>query len=77
MKLRYMIPFTAMLPTQPAPPKKHRLDNMMPDPMLSPPVHFDPKLVANRDQGWQDMLQLAVLRWLEAVVSEKRGGGHH
>lgn len=76
MKLRYMIPFTATQPSLNEPPKKHRGDQMMSDPVLSPPVHFDPKLVANRDHGWQDMLQGAVLRWLEAVIAEKRGGGY-
>ncbi len=33
---------------------------------------FDAKVVARRDAGWEDMLEGAVLAWVEEVVKEKR-----
>lgn len=38
-----------------------------------PPLYFDAKFVARKDEGWQEMLEKAVLRWVSAVVDEKRG----
>lgn len=38
-----------------------------------PQLFFDAKLVARKEDGWQDMLEIAVLRWMTAVVEEKRG----
>lgn len=33
---------------------------------------FEPKVVGRKDEGWQLMLEDAVLRWVDAVVAEKR-----
>jgi hypothetical protein len=37
------------------------------------PIYFDALLVARRDEGWEDMLESAVSRWVQALVDEKRG----
>lgn len=34
---------------------------------------FDAKAVARKDEGWESLLEAAVLRWVTAVVEEKRG----
>ena len=38
-----------------------------------PPFAFDAKVVARKDEGWESMLETALLRWVNAVVEEKRG----
>ncbi|KAI6030246.1 hypothetical protein EDC04DRAFT_2880490 [Pisolithus marmoratus] len=38
-----------------------------------PPIHFDPRLVAHREEGWESMLEATLLRWVTAVVEERRG----
>ncbi|KIK24702.1 hypothetical protein PISMIDRAFT_645351 [Pisolithus microcarpus 441] len=38
-----------------------------------PPIHFDPRLVAHREEGWESMLEVTLLRWVTAVVDERRG----
>lgn len=42
-------------------------------PTAEKPIEFDAPLVARHGTGWEDMLQALALRWLEAVVEEKRG----
>lgn len=42
------------------------------DPLVSPPVYFEPKLVAAREDGWENMLERVLDRWLEAVLNETR-----
>ena len=42
-------------------------------PTAEKPIEFDAPLVARHGTGWEDMLQAIALRWLEAVVEEKRG----
>lgn len=42
------------------------------DPLVSPPVYFEPKVIAARENGWEDMLERVLERWLEAVLSETR-----
>jgi hypothetical protein len=37
------------------------------------PVYFDALQVARRDVGWEDVLEAALLRWVQAVVDEARG----
>ena len=37
-----------------------------------PPIFFDARLVARRDDGWDDMLERTLLRWTFAVVEERR-----
>ena len=36
-------------------------------------LFFDPSVVARNDPGWEDMLQAVLLRWVAAVVDERRG----
>ncbi|KZT04027.1 uncharacterized protein LAESUDRAFT_715776 [Laetiporus sulphureus 93-53] len=37
------------------------------------PFMFDAPLVARQDNGWENMLETAVLKWMDAVVGERRG----
>lgn len=37
-----------------------------------PPILFDAKVVAKRADGWEDMLENVLLRWVEKVVEERR-----
>ncbi|KIJ67165.1 hypothetical protein HYDPIDRAFT_173830 [Hydnomerulius pinastri MD-312] len=37
------------------------------------PLMFDPRLVARKDDGWNTMLEAALLRWVTALVEETRG----
>lgn len=34
---------------------------------------FDAAVVAKREDNWQEMLQSALFKWVDAVVNEKRG----
>jgi hypothetical protein len=36
------------------------------------PIFFDARVVARRDDGWEDMLERTLLRWTSAVVEERR-----
>ena len=36
------------------------------------PIFFDARVVARRDEGWEDMLERALLRWTSVVVEERR-----
>jgi hypothetical protein len=36
------------------------------------PVFFDARVVARRDEGWEDMLERTLLRWTSVVVEERR-----
>jgi len=38
-----------------------------------PPIVFDGKIIARKDDGWLEMLETVVLRWVSAVAQEKRG----
>lgn len=38
-----------------------------------PPIVFDAVIVAHRDPDWEAMLEAPLLRWMKAVVDEKRG----
>lgn len=42
-------------------------------PSGTPPILFDAPVVARLDPGWEDMLEIVVNRWVDAVVEEKRG----
>ncbi|GJE95929.1 hypothetical protein PsYK624_121210 [Phanerochaete sordida] len=42
-------------------------------PTAEPPVTFDAPLIARKEAGWDEMLEPLVLRWMQAVVDEKRG----
>ena len=51
-------------------------DALPPSPSASkfsePPIFFDPREVARRDDGWEDMLERILFRWTLAVVEERR-----
>jgi hypothetical protein len=36
------------------------------------PIFFDARVVARRDDGWEDMLERTLLLWTSAVVEERR-----
>ena len=36
-----------------------------------PPLNFDPRLVARREEEWESMLEATLLRWVAAVVEER------
>jgi len=40
------------------------------------PIFFDARVVARRDDGWEDMLERALLRWTSVVVEERRNRSH-
>lgn len=42
-------------------------------PTAEPPITFDAPVIARKEPGWEDMLEALVMRWLQAVVDEKRG----
>lgn len=42
------------------------------DPLVSPPVYFEPKLIAGREPGWDEMFERVLMRWLDVVLAEKR-----
>lgn len=67
--LRYMIPIAA---SHDSLGKSLKLPRTFVDPILSPPVYFDPKIPAGREAGWEDMLERVLLRWLDAVLAETR-----
>jgi hypothetical protein len=77
MKIRYMLPIIS-----PASPDVPMLkpnptgDTLPPSPSSSkfsePPIFFDAREVARRDDGWEDMLERILFRWTVAVVEERR-----
>ncbi|KAJ7485134.1 hypothetical protein B0H11DRAFT_2018242 [Mycena galericulata] len=81
LKIRYLLPIVA-----PAPPPGSTTPNSntplnSPAPAASaqrfnpeqPPVVFDAKAVARKDPGWEQILEGALLRWVQRVVAERRG----
>jgi hypothetical protein len=72
LKLRYMIPITSS-PGPQIPTITRRTSGHFNDPIISPPVHFEPKVVAGRESGWETMLETTLLRWMDAVLAEVRG----
>ncbi|KZO97343.1 hypothetical protein CALVIDRAFT_85676 [Calocera viscosa TUFC12733] len=59
-KLRYLIPFVNVIPG-PAPGGK-----------TVDAVQFDPKIIANKADAWQSMLETGVSEWLDRVVQERK-----
>ncbi|KAF8335400.1 uncharacterized protein EI90DRAFT_3153008 [Cantharellus anzutake] len=70
--LRYMIPFTDSPLAEDGSAKRLKLPRTFIDPILSPPIFFDPRVPARREEGWEDMLERALFRWLDAVLLETR-----
>ena len=40
-----------------------------------PMVEFDARVVARKDDGWEDMLERVLVRWAWKAVEEKRSFG--
>lgn len=81
LKLRYLLPVvtpglnthanantpgSSNTPLTSPSPSKTRFPN-------EPPIYFDAALVARRDEGWEVVLEVLLLRWVDAVVEERRG----
>jgi len=84
LKLRYMLPI--VVPPQPQSHTQnttgHSNSNTpLPSPtstrfsgsLSDPPIVFDARVVARKDEGWEDMLAELLLRWVGRVVEERRG----
>lgn len=79
LKLRYLLPILS--PSQPirsgsTTPIGHT-PSSSPSPMklrftTEHPIMFDAKIVAKLEEGWDDMLQQALARWVEKVLEERR-----
>jgi hypothetical protein len=41
-------------------------------PSVEPLITFDAKVVARKDDGWEDMLEAVLLKWVWKVVDERR-----
>jgi len=73
LKLRYMLPI--QVPSQPvasgigisSPARATRRAAS-----AEPPIVFDAKVVARKDDGWEDMLESVLLKWVWKVVDERR-----
>lgn len=77
LKLRYMLPIQ-MFANEP--------NSAAVSPAVSPssrtfsqgskarecPISFNLKVVAKREEGWEDMLENVLFRWMEKVVDERR-----
>ncbi|KZT66948.1 hypothetical protein DAEQUDRAFT_746366 [Daedalea quercina L-15889] len=88
LKLRYLLPITspAKPPSAPRTPGTATPSNVG-TPVASPspsqvrflsnsgeePILFDAPMVARQEGAWEDMLEAAVLKWMDAVVEERRG----
>ncbi|KAK6974629.1 hypothetical protein R3P38DRAFT_3132604 [Favolaschia claudopus] len=80
LKIRYLLPIVA--PVQPGTSTPNS-NTPLSSPAAAavpqrfnpeqPPVIFDAKVVARKDAGWEDILENAILRWVERVVAERRG----
>lgn len=75
LKIRYMLPL--VLPAAPLPStvagRQHGSSVKFPKNEKEKPVHFDARVVARREEGWEGMLRDAVDRWVGCVVEERRG----
>ncbi|KAF8260485.1 hypothetical protein EI94DRAFT_1811598 [Lactarius quietus] len=77
VKIRYLLPIVSpALPDVPVLKPNPTGDAVPPSPSSSkfsePPVFFDAREVARRDDGWEDMLERILFRWTLAVVEERR-----
>lgn len=44
---------------------------------MGPASPFDAKLIAKREEGWDEMLQVALQRWVDAILKESRSKNTH
>ncbi|KAJ8689192.1 hypothetical protein PTI98_013241 [Pleurotus ostreatus] len=80
LKLRYLLPIhippahsrhsNAHKPL-PAIPKPSSTSSTPSHPPVAP-LTFDPKLIARKEEGWENMLEAVLDRWIEAIVEERR-----
>ena len=75
LKLRYLIPLIGVPTdtstfgkTPSSPTSSHRFPAH-----VGPPIVFDARIIARKDQGWTDMLEETLFAWMDAVVEEMRG----
>jgi hypothetical protein len=77
LKLRYLIPVIT-------PPQEVEGIRGSPSPTSSPsaskfaslgepPMYFDARIIARREEGWTKMLTEILERWVNHVVEERRG----
>ncbi|KAE9394940.1 hypothetical protein BT96DRAFT_862321 [Gymnopus androsaceus JB14] len=85
LKLRYMLPIlvpSQMLstpqgggsgtPSASNTPLSSPLPLLKKFPSNEPPIMFDARIVAKQGEGWEEMLEVVVKRWMWRVVDEKR-----
>jgi hypothetical protein len=59
----------AAVAAEPVPPPSPSTPTGKPSEM---PIFFDARVVARRDEGWEDMLERTLLRWTSVVAEERR-----
>ncbi|KAI0290203.1 hypothetical protein BC826DRAFT_1092574 [Russula brevipes] len=80
LRLRYMLPIISPAPPDVSTTLKSPPTVAEPAASSSPstpkssesPIFFDARVVARRDDGWEDMLERTLLRWTLAVIEERR-----
>ncbi|KAF9025635.1 hypothetical protein BDZ89DRAFT_1068125 [Hymenopellis radicata] len=76
LKLRYLLPIVVpnvehgVSPASSPAPTQTRFP---PGVGGGPPIAFDAKVVARREEGWEEMLEAVLARWVTRVVVETRG----
>ncbi len=76
LKLRYLLPIVVpnvqhgVSPASSPAPTQTRFP---PGVNGGPPIAFDAKIVARREEGWEEMLEAVLGRWVSRVVYETRG----
>ena len=76
LKLRYLVPVVGPTLSKLAAPPSSPSASHTPTPFRTsePPINFDIPIVARTEEGWEDMLEGVLLRWVKAVVDEQRQG---
>ncbi|KAI0795825.1 hypothetical protein C8Q75DRAFT_791040 [Abortiporus biennis] len=84
LKLRYLVPVVATNPARLSSGASTPIGSTTPVVSPSPsmqrfpsksaelPIIFDAPVVARHDFGWEEMLERLVLRWMQAVIDERR-----
>ncbi|KIK64144.1 hypothetical protein GYMLUDRAFT_95040 [Collybiopsis luxurians FD-317 M1] len=80
LKLRYLLPILVpsqiLSPPKPGAGTNTPLGSPLPlgqkFPTNEPPVVFDARTVAKQEEGWEDMFETVIKRWMWRVVDEKR-----
>ncbi|TFK51524.1 hypothetical protein OE88DRAFT_1630051 [Heliocybe sulcata] len=82
LKLRYSLPIQ-ILPKPGVPLNLNVTPTPSPQPSPSAlrtkfsaaemPFTFDTRVIARKDQGWEEMLETAVVKWADAIAEERRG----